>query len=88
MWIIGHLGDSRAYEFSAGLDAPTTIVLTDVPVSVSVLASRTDANVIVRDGIQIADYAALSAELTDGAGFDDIVILDPHSAEMVERWQS
>lgn len=83
MWIVGHSGDSREYEFSAGLDAPATIVLTDVPASVSALVADTGANVVVRDGVQVADYAALSADLTDGVGFDDIVILDPHSAEMV-----
>lgn len=83
MWIVGHSGDSRAYEFSAGLDAPATIVLTDVPASVSALVAKTEADVVVRDGVQVADYAALSSELTRGVGFDDIVILDPHSAAMV-----
>ena len=37
----------------------------------------------MRDGLQPADYAAFSAELSGGAGFDDIVVLDPRSAEMV-----
>ncbi len=31
-----------------------------------------------------SDYQSLSDELTDGAGFDDIVLLDPTSAEQVE----
>ncbi|MCA9930035.1 MAG: alcohol dehydrogenase catalytic domain-containing protein [Anaerolineales bacterium] len=83
MWIVGHPGDKRVYEFSAGLEAPATIVLTDAPISVQALAAQTDADIIVRNGLQPADYADFSAELTGGAGFDDIVVLDPHSAEMV-----
>ena len=83
MWIVGRPGDEREYEFSAGLEAPATIVLTDVPASVQALVAQTNADIIVRDGLQPADYAEFSAELTDGAGFDDIVVLDPRSAEMV-----
>ena len=41
---------------------------------------RTSAATIVRDGIGADDYQALVDELTDGAGFDDIVMLDPRSA--------
>ncbi len=83
MWIVGRPGDGREYEFSAGLEAPTTIVLTDVPASVQAMVAKTNAEVIVRDGLQPTDYAEFSAELTDGAGFDDIVVLDPRSAEMI-----
>ena len=83
MWIMGYPGDERDYAFSAGLDAPAIIVLTDAPTSVRALAVQTNADIIVRDGLQAADYAEFAAELTDGTGFDDIVVLDPRSAEMV-----
>jgi threonine dehydrogenase-like Zn-dependent dehydrogenase len=83
MWIIGQPGDTNAYSFSAGLDAPATIVLSDVPESVERLAAQTSANVLVRNGLSSSDYAALVDELTDGRGFDDIVLLDPRSAEVV-----
>lgn len=83
MWIIGRLGDDREYLFSKGIEAPKTIVLTDVPASVAKLAEQSGAEIIVRDGVAPADYAALSQELTDGAGFDDIVMLDPRSAATV-----
>ena len=83
MWIVGHANDTQDYTFSAGLDAPATIVLTDVPASVANLVAQTSANVIVRDGLNVADYAAFSADLTDGVGFDDIVVLDPRSATAV-----
>ena len=80
MWIVGRTGDERDYTFSSGLDAPATVVLTDAPASVTELVERTSATVVVRDGIGTDDYQALVDELTDGAGFDDIVMLDPRSA--------
>lgn len=82
MWILGQPGDECEYRFSAGLEAAATIVLTDVPASVTRLVEQTSAEVIVRNGISIEDYAALAGELTEG-GFDDIVMLDPRSAVTV-----
>ena len=83
MWILGNPGDERAYTFSQGLEAPARIVLTDVPASVAALARESGKEVIVRDGLKPGDYPALSEELTGGQGFDDIVVLDPHSAEAI-----
>ncbi|GAA1475989.1 hypothetical protein GCM10009623_04350 [Nocardioides aestuarii] len=80
MWILGRPGDERDYDFSAGLDAPGTIVLTDVPASVRALVECTSAEIVVRDGLGVDEYQGLVDELTDGAGFDDIVMLDPRSA--------
>ena len=83
MWIIGRAGDERAYQFTTGLSAPKTIVLTDVPESVAKLAAQTTAKVVVRNDVDQAQYADLAAEFTDGNGFDDIVMLDPRAAETV-----
>ncbi len=83
MWILGRPGDERAYQFSAELTALATIVLTDAPASVQALAEAAGGQVVVRDGLQPADYAALAAEFTKGRGFDDIVMLDPRSAAAV-----
>lgn len=83
MWIVGRPGDERDYQFSAGLEAPATIVLTDVPDSVLELVAKTNAEIVARNNILPEQYAALSEELTGGKGFDDIVVLDPRSAEMV-----
>ena len=85
MWIIGQPGDATTFTFSAGLDAPTTIVLTDVPASVNQLARATKAKVIERNGLKPSGYEALSRELTNGAGFDDIVVLNPTSADAVSQ---
>jgi len=83
MWIIGRPGDVRVYSFSTGLQAPATIVLTDAPSSVAELARQTSAKIIIRDNVSPGKYQALSDEFTGGAGFDDIVMLDPRSAEKV-----
>jgi L-sorbose 1-phosphate reductase len=85
MWIVGQPGDVAAYTFSAGLEAPATVVLTDVPSSVKQLAAATGAKLIERNGLAVGDYAALSQELTAGAGFDDIVVLQPVSASVVSQ---
>lgn len=83
MWFVGRPGDTREYTFSEGLEAPATIVLTDVAPSVQKLAAQTSATVITRDGLSSDDYAALAEDLTAGKGFDDIVVLDPRSATAV-----
>ena len=83
MWIIGQPGDSTSFTFSAGLDSPATIILTDVPASVKQAVSNTQAKVIERNGLTPADYESLNKELTNGVGFDDIVILNPTSASSV-----
>ncbi|MFO7684411.1 MAG: alcohol dehydrogenase catalytic domain-containing protein [Chloroflexota bacterium] len=85
MWLVGRPGDTREYTFSAGLDAPATIILTDAPPSVQKLVAQTTANITVRDGLNSGEYAALAAELTEGRGFDDIVVLDPRSATAVHE---
>jgi threonine dehydrogenase-like Zn-dependent dehydrogenase len=89
MWIVGHPGDSTQYEFTSGLDAPGTVVLTDVPPAllrrVQEEAGDRGAEVVERNGLAPADFQGLSANLTGGAGFDDVVVLDPRSAEMVSE---
>jgi threonine dehydrogenase-like Zn-dependent dehydrogenase len=84
LWIVGRPGDERAYIDSAGLAAPAVIVLTDAPASVRAMAETAGAGqVVARDGVGPAGYAALAEEFTGGQGFDDIVALDPRSAAAV-----
>jgi len=88
MWIVGHTDDATAYQFSKGLNAPATVVLTDVPASVkervALEASTRSVTVIERNGLSVADYAQLR-DLTKGVGFDDIIVLDPQSAVAVSE---
>lgn len=84
LWIVGRPGDATAYTFSELLTAPARIVLTDVSDELRVRLERgTGGTILRRDGVGPADYATLSQELTGGAGFDDIVLLDPRAAEVV-----
>ncbi|HEY0601954.1 MAG TPA: zinc-binding dehydrogenase, partial [Herpetosiphonaceae bacterium] len=82
LWIVGQPGDDTVYEWSSGISA-ATIVLTDVNDSVRDLVGHSHATVIERNHVAPGDYAQLSQDLTDGGGFDDIVLLDPRSAEAV-----
>jgi threonine dehydrogenase-like Zn-dependent dehydrogenase len=84
MWIIGRPGETAEYSFSRYLDAPATIVLSDAPPALRALIEQVSrARIVTRDGLRPSDYAALREELTGGQGFDDIVALDPRSAEAV-----
>lgn len=86
MWIVGHADLARSYSFSSWLDRPATIVLSDVSSQIHTLVENgrhPDAEVVVRNGIQAADYPTLSREFTSDAGFDDIVVLEPHSGSRV-----
>ncbi|NNE95205.1 MAG: alcohol dehydrogenase catalytic domain-containing protein, partial [Acidimicrobiales bacterium] len=60
MWIVGSTDDATDYTFTTGLDAPDTIVLTDVSDHVKglVAASNPGATVIERNGLAVSDYRA------------------------------
>lgn len=49
----------------------------------ALIGRESNATIETHDGLSLADYAALKDDLTGGRGFDDIVVLDPRSAEMV-----
>jgi threonine dehydrogenase-like Zn-dependent dehydrogenase len=83
-WIIGQAGDATNYTFSHA-DSKTTFILTDAPDSVSQAVANAGAKVILKNGLAPAEYESLSKELTNGAGFDDIVILNPTSADVVSQ---
>ena len=52
MWIVGRPSDATTYHFSGGLDAPATIVLTDVPAGLhKLIEQQAKTRLIVRDGI-------------------------------------
>ena len=83
LWIIGQPDDTTEFTFSKGLDAPATIILTDVPASIKRLVSATQAKVIERNNLTIDGYEFAGHEFTDGKGFDDIVMLNTISANVV-----
>ncbi len=82
VWIIGQPRDVTEFTCSMRF-APSLIILTDVPPSVKQIAASTGAQLIERDGLVPNDYRALSQEFTAGAGFDDVVLLNPKSSQAV-----
>jgi len=82
LWIIGKPGDATEFTCSLALN-PATIVLTDVPGTIQQIAAATGAKVIERNGVAPDGYQALSAEITGGLGFDDVILLNPASAHAV-----
>lgn len=87
MWILGHPGLDTTYEFSSGLECPDIVVVTDIPPGLMDILNEQRAHreveIIVRDGLGIADFPSLNADIANGKGFDDIVVLDPRSADVV-----
>ncbi|MDR3576691.1 MAG: alcohol dehydrogenase catalytic domain-containing protein [Anaerolineaceae bacterium] len=82
MWLVGQPGDATEFTCSKDLE-PASVVLTDVPASIKRIMAGTGAQIIERNGLVPSDYEALSRELTNGMGFDDIVLLNPTSAIVV-----
>ena len=82
LWIIGQPGDSTPFTFSK-LDPTSSFILTDVPASVSRALASSGASITEKNGLTPQHYDSLSQELTDGKGFDDIIMLNPTSADAV-----
>lgn len=85
MWLVGYPGDRSAYQFSSGLDRPSQVVASDVSTEVLKLVQSclagSGGEVIVRDGLQDSVYQRLKTEFP--LGFDDIVMMNPQSAQAV-----
>jgi threonine dehydrogenase-like Zn-dependent dehydrogenase len=79
LWIAGHAGDPRRYAMSYPLDS-ATIVLSDVPATFAAWVRSQPVHVVERNGV---DAAAVSQELANGAGIDDIILLNPSDAATV-----
>jgi len=82
MWIAGQPGDETNFTFTDTF-SPATIVLTDVPASVKRILTSTGAKIIERNGLRASDYEVLSRDVTNGSGFDDIVVLNPVTASAI-----
>lgn len=88
MWILGNHDDQKAYEFSKGLDAPRLIVLTDVSPGFKAFVSEKahpEAAIVEVNNLNLQDFARLNADVCDDQGFDDIILLEPKSAEVVSE---
>ena len=80
MWIKGRPGSDHAFTMSCPLTC-ARLVLSDVPESFAAWARTQAVEIWQRDG---GSGRELVEAATGGAGFDDIILLDPHQASMVE----
>ncbi len=85
MWILGRRDDPEQYQLSTLLDAPSALVVSDIPSSlmrqIQEQAAHRGIALTERSGLSPTDFPSLLEEYPHG--FDDIVWLDPHSGERV-----
>ncbi len=82
LWVVGQPGDTTQFTCSQAY-TPATVVLTDAPASVKQIFARSGARLIERNGLTLEQFEAFNQELTGGAGFDDIIVLNPVSGKVV-----
>lgn len=84
MWIIGNPQDPTDYIFSEYLDFPETIYISDLNPELEERIIKTAKNVQKRDQIKIGQYKSFICETDPTLKFDDIVVVEPQSAEQIE----
>ncbi len=88
VWIIGHPEDRCNYNFGESLRGAARLVLTGLSQdsrAAVVAAAQPDAATVMTDSLEPLSYEALRHEITNGTGFDDIIVLDPSSSEQVTQ---
>ena len=84
MWLIGGRAGVGGYEFSEYLDYPESLLLTGIggDLKERVLEKAKNVQIIdLKEGIYYSKISNMHAGLE---GFDDIVILEPHSSQQVK----
>ncbi|HBO33466.1 MAG TPA: alcohol dehydrogenase [Anaerolineaceae bacterium] len=86
MWIDGPQYSEKAFTFENGLEKPSKIYLTNTtPQILDLVKSHTQAEVVEVGALEKDQIAAFAQEKTNGKGFDDIIMLEPNSAELVSE---
>ena len=86
MWILGDAQDQMHYNFSKWLGAPAKIFLTNVPDGLKDFINSNalpDTHIFETEDLTPEKFQEFSNEMTNAAGFDDIVLLAPRSGELV-----
>lgn len=81
MWIKGYSGYTQPYIMDRPLDA-ACVILTDVPKDLVAWVHTQPVEIIERNGVEAI---SLIHEFTNGTGFDDIILLNPHRAKNVAQ---
>jgi threonine dehydrogenase-like Zn-dependent dehydrogenase len=85
-WVIVDGVADAEYDFGDLLKGASTLIVTGGSDAFSArIASAVggDTTVVSTDALEPSAYAALSQEHTGGAGFDDTIVLDPRSADVL-----
>jgi threonine dehydrogenase-like Zn-dependent dehydrogenase len=85
MWIVGNASSAVPYSFSRYLDLPAAVLVSDPPPSLQAALTGSAREISRADGAPLEDYQELIRQYTGRKGFDDIVILEPASADQVQR---
>ena len=86
VWIVGHPDDQRGYDFGETLRDAAHVVLTSLnPNTASAVleAIGPQTATSIADASELGEFTSLVERETAGAGFDDIILLDPQSAAQV-----
>jgi threonine dehydrogenase-like Zn-dependent dehydrogenase len=84
MWIVGNPEIQTERKFSDYLDRPESILISDLPVSLEEIIIKSNLNVRIQDGISVNQYINSIDRTVPPEKFDDIVVVDPISAEQIE----
>ena len=86
MWIDGPVNSEKTFTFEHGLEKPSKIYLSNTTSQVlDLVKNHTQAEVVEVGALAQDLVAAFALEKTNGKGFDDIVMLEPKSAELVSE---
>lgn len=86
MWIDGPHHSEKTFTFEKGLEKPSKIFLSNTtPQILDLVKNHTQAEVVEVGELTQEQISAFAQEETNGKGFDDIVMLEPHSAELVSE---
>lgn len=86
MWIDGPVKSEKTFTFEHRLEKPSKIYLSNTTSQVlDLVKNHTQAEVVEVGALAHDLVAAFALEKTNGKGFDDIVMLEPKSAELVSQ---
>ncbi len=85
MWIIGNGQKSTPFIFSRHLDNPKFIFATDIDPGLADLIRNTTGSSRITQGDNFEPHQQMITSQAVGQGFDDIVLLNPQSADQIQQ---
>ena len=85
MWIIGNGWKSAPFTFSRYLDNPKFIFATDINPGLADLIRNANGSSRITQGNNFESLRQMISSEAGGQGFDDIVLLNPQSADQIQQ---